>query len=117
MNESSWKDDVQWLTKQKQYHHTKSEKKVNCVENSGGIEHHQQHQTILNLYHSGIPTYIVAFQLDMNEDDIRTWNILVANWFCCLKANTILGSYSHEVDNGSDSIRIYGCHRAKYAYL
>jgi adenylate cyclase len=25
----------------------------------------------MNLYHSGIPTYIIAFQLDMNEDDVR----------------------------------------------
>lgn len=71
MSESNGKD-AQWLTKQEQYHHTKSEKKVSYVENGGSIEYHQQYQTILNLYHSGIPIYIIAFQLDMNEDDIRT---------------------------------------------
>lgn len=70
MSES--REDTQRLTKQEQYSQTKSEKKVSSVENGGGIEYHQQYQTILNLYHSGIPIYIIAFQLDMNEDDIRT---------------------------------------------
>jgi adenylate cyclase len=63
-------EDVQQPNKQGQYYHTKREKKVNSIENGGGIKYHQQYQTILNLYHSGIPTYIIAFQLDMNEDDV-----------------------------------------------
>src|SRR5918996_1290983 len=54
-----------------QSYHTESEKGVNSIENGGGIEYHQQYQTILNLYNSGIPTYIIAFQLDMSEDDVR----------------------------------------------
>jgi adenylate cyclase len=33
--------------------------------------HHQQRQTILNLYYSGIPEYIIAFQLDINEEDVH----------------------------------------------
>jgi len=64
-------EDMQRLTKQEQYSQTKNEKKVSSIENGGRIEYHQQYQTILNLYHSGIPIYIIAFQLDMN-DDIRT---------------------------------------------
>jgi adenylate cyclase len=67
MNEG---EDVQQRNKQGQYYHAKSVKKINSIEN-GGIECHQQYQTILNLYHSGIPTYIIAFQLDMNEEDVR----------------------------------------------
>jgi adenylate cyclase len=64
-------EDVQWLNGEGQNYRTKSEKKVNSIENGGGIEYHQQYQTILNLYNSGIPTYIIALQLDMNEDDVR----------------------------------------------
>ena len=64
-------EDIQRLTKQEQNYHTKSVEKVNSIENGGDIEYHQQFQTILNLYHSGIPTYVIAFQLDMNEDDVR----------------------------------------------
>jgi hypothetical protein len=67
MNEG---EDVQQRNKQGQNNHLESIRKVNSIENSG-IEYHQQYQTILNLYHSGIPTYIIAFQLDMNEDDVR----------------------------------------------
>ncbi len=50
---------------------TESEKRVNSIENGSGIENIQQYQTILNLYNSGIPTYIIAFQLDINKDDIQ----------------------------------------------
>ncbi|HXW11495.1 MAG TPA: hypothetical protein VD694_01955 [Nitrososphaeraceae archaeon] len=64
-------EDVQWLNGEGQNYRTKSEKKVNSIENGGGIEYHQQYQTILNLYNSGIPTYIISLQLDMNEDDVR----------------------------------------------
>jgi adenylate cyclase len=64
-------EDAQQPNKQGQCYHTKSEKRVNSIENDSDIEYHQQYQTILNLYHSGIPTYIIAFQLDMNEDDVR----------------------------------------------
>jgi adenylate cyclase len=67
MNEG---EDVQQRNKQGQNNHLESIRKVNSIENSG-IEYHQQYQTILNLYHSGIPTYIIAIQLDMNEDDVR----------------------------------------------
>ena len=63
-------EDAQQPNKQEQCYHTKSEKRVNSIENGRNIEYHQQYQTILNLYHSGIPTYIIAFQLDMNEDDV-----------------------------------------------
>lgn len=63
-------EDAQQPNKQEQCYHTKSEKRVNSIENGSDIEYHQQYQTILNLYHSGIPTYIIAFQLDMNEDDV-----------------------------------------------
>jgi hypothetical protein len=55
-------EDAQRLTKQEQYYHTKSVEKVNSIEN-GGIEYHQQYQTILNLYHSGIPTYIYSISI------------------------------------------------------
>jgi adenylate cyclase len=64
-------EDVQQRNKQGQDYHTESEKRVNSIENGSGIEYTQQYQTILNLYNSGIPTYIIAFQLDMNEDDVR----------------------------------------------
>jgi adenylate cyclase len=64
-------EGAQQPNKQEQCYHTKSEKRVNFIENGSAIKYHQQYQTILNLYHSGIPTYIIAFQLDMNEDDIR----------------------------------------------
>ena len=64
-------EDVQWLNGERRNYRTKSAEKVRSVENGGGTEYHQQYQTILNLYHSGIPIYIIAFQLDMNEDDIR----------------------------------------------
>ena len=64
-------EDVQWLNGEGQKYRTKSAEKVNSVENGGGMKYHQQYQTILNLYHSGIPIYIIALQLDMNEDDVR----------------------------------------------
>ena len=67
MNEG---EDMQQRNEQGQYHHTKSVKKINSIEKNRSIEYHQQYQTILNLYYSGIPTYIIAFQLDMNEDDV-----------------------------------------------
>lgn len=64
-------EDVQWLNGERQNYRTKSAEKVRSVEKGGDTEYHQQYQTILNLYHSGIPIYIIAFQLDMNEDDVR----------------------------------------------
>ena len=64
-------ENVQWLNGERQNYRTKSAEKVRSVENGGDTEYHQQYQTILNLYHSGIPIYIIAFQLDMNEDDVR----------------------------------------------
>jgi adenylate cyclase len=64
-------EDAQQPNKQGQCYHTKSEKRVNSIENGSDIEYHQQYQIILNLYHSGIPTYIIAFQLDMNEEDVH----------------------------------------------
>ena len=67
MNEG---ENMQQRNEQGQYYHTKSVKKINSIEKDRSIEYHQQCQTILNLYHSGIPTYIIAFQLDMNEDDV-----------------------------------------------
>ena len=67
MNEG---EDMQQRNEQGQYYHTKSAKKINSIEKNRSIEYHQQYQTILNLYYSGIPTYIIAFQLDMNEDDV-----------------------------------------------
>jgi hypothetical protein len=30
-----------------------------------------QYQTILNLYKSGIPAYIIAFQLDIGREDVQ----------------------------------------------
>jgi hypothetical protein len=30
-----------------------------------------QYQTILNLYHSGIPAHIIASQLDIDEEDVQ----------------------------------------------
>ncbi|HZA68461.1 MAG TPA: hypothetical protein VE548_02095 [Nitrososphaeraceae archaeon] len=48
----------------------KSIKIVNSSEHDG-TNYRQQYQTILNLYHSGIPTYIIAFQLDMDEKDVH----------------------------------------------
>jgi len=63
-------EDTQQRNGQGQYDRLKSVKKVNSIENDG-IDYHQQHQTVLNLYHSGIPTYIIAFQLDMNEEDVH----------------------------------------------
>ena len=64
-------EDVQWLNGEGQNYRTKSAEKVSSVENGSGMEYHQQYQTILNLYRSGIPDYIIAFQLDMSEDDVR----------------------------------------------
>ncbi len=64
-------EDVQCLNGEGQNYRTKSAEKVSSVENGGGIEYHQQYQTILNLYNSGIPTYIIAFQLDMSEEDVH----------------------------------------------
>ena len=61
---------MQWLNGEGQNYRAKSAKKVSSVENGGGMEYHLQYQTILNLYHSGIPNYIIAFQLDMSEDDV-----------------------------------------------
>lgn len=63
-------EDVQQRNEQGQYDRLKSIKKVNSIENEG-IDYHQQYQTILNLYNSGIPTHIIAFQLDTNEEDVR----------------------------------------------
>lgn len=61
---------MQRLTKQEQYSQTKNEKKVSSIENGGRIEYHQQYQTILNLYHSGIPIYIMKNILTVeNEKD------------------------------------------------
>jgi adenylate cyclase len=40
-------------------------------EKSYDSKYRQQRQTILNLYYSGIPTYIIAFQLDINEEDVH----------------------------------------------
>lgn len=40
-------------------------------EKSYDSKYRQQRQTILNLYYSGIPTYIIAFQLDINEKDVH----------------------------------------------
>jgi adenylate cyclase len=60
---------------QRRYSHLKhnalrSIKNVNPVENSS-IGYQQQYQKILNLYHSGIPPQVIAFQLDTDEEDIR----------------------------------------------
>src|SRR5919106_4359146 len=48
----------------------KSIKLVNSSEHDG-TNYRQQYQTILNLYNSGIPAYIIAFQLDMDEKDVH----------------------------------------------
>jgi class 3 adenylate cyclase len=64
-------EDVQWLNGEGHNYRTKSAEIVSSVEIGGGMEYYQQYQTILNLYHSGIPNYIIAFQLDMSEDDVR----------------------------------------------
>lgn len=64
-------EDVQWLNGEGQNYRAKSAEKVSSVENGGGTEYHQQYQTILNLYHSGIPIYIIALQLDTNEEDVH----------------------------------------------
>jgi adenylate cyclase len=40
-------------------------------EKSYDSKYRQQRQTILNLYYSGIPTYIIAFQLDISEEDVH----------------------------------------------
>jgi class 3 adenylate cyclase len=64
-------EDVQWLNREGQNYRAKSAEKVSSVENGSGTEYHQQYQTILNLYHSGIPIYIIALQLDINEEDVH----------------------------------------------
>jgi hypothetical protein len=64
-------EDVQWLNREGQNYRAKSAEKASSVENGGGTEYHQQYQTILNLYHSGIPIYIIALQLDINEEDVH----------------------------------------------
>jgi hypothetical protein len=43
-------EDAQQPNKQGQCYHTKSEKRVNSIENGSDIEYHQQYQTILNLF-------------------------------------------------------------------
>jgi adenylate cyclase len=62
--------DAQQRNGQGQCDCLKSAKALNSIENNS-IKYHQQFQTILNLYYSGIPVYIIAFQLDMNEEDVH----------------------------------------------
>ena len=45
--------------------------KIVTLSEDDGMNYRKQYQTILNLYHSGIPTYIIAFQLDLDEKDIH----------------------------------------------
>ena len=73
-------EDMQWLTKQEQYSQTKNEKKVSSIENGGRIEYHQQYQTILNLYHSGIPIYIMKNILTVENEKDDGDRSSVANW-------------------------------------
>lgn len=64
------REDVQQRNEHEQYDRLKNRRIGNSIENDG-INYHQQYQTILNLYNSGIPAYIIAFQLDMDEKDVH----------------------------------------------
>jgi hypothetical protein len=64
------KEDVQQRNEEVQYNSPKNIRIGNSIEN-GRINYHQQYQTILNLYNSGIPAYVIAFQLDMDEKDVH----------------------------------------------
>ena len=42
--------------------------------NKQNIQRHSDeynYQTIWNLYNSGVPTYIIGFQLDMDEEEVQ----------------------------------------------
>lgn len=64
------REDVPQRNEQGKYDRLKNIRVGNSIEN-GGINYSQQYQTILNLYNSGIPAYIIAFQLDMDEKDVH----------------------------------------------
>src|ERR687892_1229749 len=64
------REDVPQRNEQGKYDRLKNIRVGNSIEN-GGINYPQQYQTILNLYNSGIPAYIIAFQLDMDEKDVH----------------------------------------------
>jgi patatin-like phospholipase/acyl hydrolase len=107
-------EDVQWFKWEGQNYRTKSENKANSIETvvvSNVINN-------TRLYHSGIPTYIIAFQLDMNEEDVykiiqsisyNTEPLLAPSFFVSLLENKLdkdgLKSYLDDTVNTNIAIK------------